>query len=93
MERPADSHREKRVCDPRLPRGGGAPGHGCRQWGTSVRRQRMRGKRDRELTLGSSWGAMSKAGQAGFRWASLNHFSASGLYGLSQAVRYLPWGD
>ena len=53
----------------------------------------MRGKCDREPTLGSSRGAMSKAGQAGFGWASLNHFSASGLYGLSQAGRYLPWGD
>lgn len=50
----------------------------------------MRGKRDRELALGSSWGGTSKAGQADFGWASLNHFSASGLYGLSPAVRYLP---
>ena len=52
----------------------------------------MRGKRYRELALGSSWEGTSKAGQAGFGWASLNHFSDSGVYGLSQVVRYLaPW--
>ena len=52
----------------------------------------MRGKRDRELALESSREGAIKAGQAGFGWASLNHFSDSGVYGLSQAVRYLaPW--
>lgn len=51
----------------------------------------MRGKRDRELTRGSSWEGTRKAGQAGFGWVSLSHFSGSGIWAVSGCQVPGPW--